>query len=89
VPWSEQTQFLPETGCKLIVPAKFFCSAVQKKNVQRTPPLQVSGDNARDYLCYKISCPKTATFGTQVQVEDQFGQRAMGTGRCRGTTMRG
>ena len=71
----EQTQFLPEPGCLLKSPAKFFCIDVQKSNVQPTPggpPVQ--GQNARDYLCYIVHCPKMNQ-NLVLAVEDQFGRR--------------
>lgn len=71
----EQTQFLPEPGCRLKAPAKLFCIDVQKSNVQPTPggpPVQ--GENARDYLCYIVNCPKVNK-GKVLTVADQFGQR--------------
>jgi hypothetical protein len=71
----EQTQFLPEPGCVLKSPAKLFCIDVQKSNVQPTPggpPVQ--GQNARDYLCYIVHCPKMNQ-NLVLAVEDQFGRR--------------
>jgi len=73
----EQTQFLPEPGCILKAPAKLFCIDVAKSNVQPTPggpPVQ--GENARDYLCYIVHCPKTNQ-NLALPVEDQFGQRTV------------
>jgi hypothetical protein len=71
----EQTQFLPEPGCLLKSPAKFFCIDVQKTNVQPTPggpPVQAQ--DARDYLCYIVHCPNVNQ-NKVLTVFDQFGQR--------------
>jgi hypothetical protein len=65
--------FSVEQGCKIMVPAKLFCIDVIKQNVQPPPPGTVSGTNARDYLCYKVKCPKQVL--PIVTVEDQFGRR--------------
>lgn len=65
--------FSIEQGCKLVVPAKFFCIDVRKTNVQPPPPVILNGANTRDFLCYKLTCPGKIDF-TQT-VRDQFGQR--------------
>jgi hypothetical protein len=65
--------FNEEDGCKIVVPAKWFCTDVDKTNVTPTPPEQITGATAQDYLCYELQCPRIPTL--PLVVEDQFGLR--------------
>ncbi len=68
----EQTQFLAQTGCEIKVPGKTLCVQAEKANVVPAPPLSVNGQDARNYICYNLKCPKlNITYGA----EDQFGAR--------------
>jgi hypothetical protein len=70
-----QTPLLqPELGCKLKGP-QLFCAPVEKRNVEPPPPGGIEpGPDARDRLCYKLKCPKTAkTDRPTLTVTDQFG----------------
>jgi hypothetical protein len=70
----EQTQFLAQTGCEIKVPAKHLCIDVEKTNVVPAPPNVIGGQTTRNYLCYKLKCPKQEF---PIQVEDQFGSRTV------------
>ena len=75
IPEQVAAGFQIEQGCKIVMPAKLFCIDVRKTNVQPPPPFVVNGTgNARDYLCYKIACPKPPTL-PQLVIRDQFGRR--------------
>jgi hypothetical protein len=75
IPEQVAAGFQVEPGCKIIMPAKLFCIDVRKTNVQPPPPFVVNGtSNARDYLCYKIACPKQQPL-PQLVIRDQFGRR--------------
>src|SRR5262249_41419654 len=65
--------FVVEPGCKIKSPARYFCIDVEKTNVAPTPPLQVVGLKAQDYLCYVLSCPVPVPTPS-LPVADQFGQ---------------
>lgn len=68
----EQVQFPVETGCLVVAPAKLLCVDVAKTDVVPPSPFVVDGNDARDYLCYKLKCPK---LGIALPVRDQFGER--------------
>jgi len=63
-------------GCLIKMPARLFCIDVEKSNVNPPPPLQVNGANARDYLCYRVTCPPVSD-PKKVHVKDQFGERTI------------
>jgi hypothetical protein len=67
-------------GCRIKLPAKYFCVDVAKQNLQPPPALPIGGDDARDYFCYKVACPKNASAprgGMPLEAEDQFGRRTV------------
>jgi hypothetical protein len=72
--------FAVAAGCKVKTKPRSLCIDVAKENVQ--PPgstLPVSGETARDYLCYDVKCP-TPTSGLAGQVvSDQFGEHVVTT----------
>lgn len=73
-----QTGLFPAAaGCRVKLPAKLFCEDVQKRNVQPPAPLVVDGEQARDYFCYAVACPRSAAApnGSGFDAEDQFGAR--------------
>lgn len=64
--------FAAELDCTIKSPAKLFCIDVRKNPVGApTPPLQVVGAKAQDYLCYKVKCANGALL--TLGVADQFG----------------
>ena len=70
----QQNQFVAQTGCQVKVPAKLFCTDVEKSGVVPAPPLPINGQTTRNYLCYKLKCPKVQM---PLAVEDQFGTRTI------------
>jgi hypothetical protein len=69
----EQSQFLAETGCTMRAIARWLCIDVVKTNVSPPPAgPEVPATDARDYLCYKLKCPKVSM---TLEVRDQFGTR--------------
>lgn len=77
----QQPPFSLESGCKVKIKAKEFCVAVQKEVVDTDAP----GPGApyptdgipleRDYICYKVKCPKSEVPDTEVA--DQFATRTL------------
>jgi hypothetical protein len=68
-------------GCRIRLPAKFFCTDVDKRNARSTrPPFDpaqwtVDGPEAGDRLCYKLRCPPVGA--KTLGVIDQFGTRSI------------
>lgn len=66
-------------GCRVRLPAKFFCIDVDPRNMRSASapfdPTQwtVRGPEAGDRLCYKLQCPPVGE--KQLDVVDQFGTR--------------
>jgi hypothetical protein len=66
-------------GCRIRLPAKYFCTDVDKRNARQSrPPYDpaqwtVMGPEAGDRLCYKLRCPPVPA--KQLDVVDQFGTR--------------
>ncbi len=81
-----QSEFLAETGCVLKGQARSLCIDVRKTNVDPLPPLDIEGQEAQSYLCYRLRCPKKARGRrdgagkpqdeqASLLMEDQFGDR--------------
>lgn len=64
---------VPQDGCRIRVPAAFFCVPSTKTNVSPTPPNDLEGPPANGFACYRVKCPRAALPG--VVIEDQFGTR--------------
>lgn len=76
----QQPPFPLAPGCKIKLPAKYFCIDVAKQNLQPPPALDVGGDDTRDYFCYRVACPKSTSMprgGMPLEAEDQFGRRTV------------
>ncbi len=75
--------FAPQPGCKIKLPARYYCTDVSKQNLDPAAKLPISGDDARDYLCYTVACGKGArpAPASQILVSDQFGSRTVATTR--------
>lgn len=76
----QQPPFPLAPGCKIKLPAKYFCIDVAKQNLQPPPALPIGGDDARDYFCYRVACPRSASMprgGMALDAEDQFGRRTV------------
>jgi hypothetical protein len=76
----EQKPPFADQRCKVRLPARFFCVDVRKENVLERglprPLLPIDGDDAGDYLCYRLRCPRE---GLAVGVADQFAGRIVST----------
>jgi len=67
-------------GCKMVVKGKEFCVPADKFVVDTDAPGQAPYPTdgvvlQRDYICYKVKCPKVDTPDTEVS--DQFATRTM------------
>ena len=68
-------------GCRIRVPAKFFCIEVDPQNVHdASPPYNpsqwtVAGPEPGERLCYKLSCPSVPT--KELPIIDSFGTRTI------------
>jgi hypothetical protein len=68
-----------QPGCRVRLPAKYFCTDVDPRNSRSTrPPFDpaqwvVDGPAAGDRLCYKLKCPSVPA--KELDVVDQFGTR--------------
>jgi hypothetical protein len=66
-------------GCRIKVPAKFFCIDIDDQNTHDVvPPYNpsqwtVDGPKSGERLCYKLTCPKTVP--KKLSIIDQFGNR--------------
>ncbi len=70
--------FLAQRGCKIKMPARFYCTDVRKQNLNPPPALPIGGEEAGDYLCYRVACPQGTSPDASrsgILVEDQFGAR--------------
>lgn len=63
-------------GCKIRMPARFFCTQTEKRITGRPLPPEggPSGTNAGHFLCYRATCPDDPAPEPLV-LEDQFGKR--------------
>src|SRR5262245_61652321 len=68
-------------GCRIRVPAKFFCIEVDPQNAHdASPPYNpaqwtVDGPEPGERLCYKLSCPSTPI--KDIPIIDAFGTRTI------------
>lgn len=66
-------------GCRVRLPAKYFCTDVDKRNARSTrPPYDpaqwtIDGPESGDRLCYKLRCPTVPS--KNLDIIDQFGTR--------------
>jgi hypothetical protein len=70
-------------GCRIIVPARYACIDVEKRNVNPPAPLAIGGEDARDYLCYRVHCPRGIPDPDVINFADQFGSRPVQIKRAR------
>ena len=68
-------------GCRVTVPARFFCEPVSKTNVSdvnsgEPPPGASPGPPAPELLCYALKCPADKN-RPSLNVADQFGSRSI------------
>ena len=70
-----------QKGCRIRVPAKFFCIEVDPENARdASPPYNpaqwtVAGPEPGERLCYKLSCPPVAA--KDLDIIDAFGTRTI------------
>jgi hypothetical protein len=70
-----------QKGCRIRVPAKFFCIEVEPQNARdASPPYNpaqwtVAGPEPGERLCYKLSCPSTPA--QDLPIIDAFGTRTI------------
>ena len=70
-----------QKGCRIRVPAKFFCLEVEAENTHdASPPYNpaqwtVAGPEPGERLCYKLSCPPVAA--KDLAIIDAFGTRTI------------
>jgi len=68
-----------QRGCRIKIPAKFYCIDISKQNPRQVNPPHdpgqwtVPGSESGDRLCYKLKCPNVQ--GKTLRVVDQFGTR--------------
>lgn len=78
---ADDPPFPVAAGCRVKTKPRLLCIDVAKQNVQ--PPggwtLPVSGDAAREYLCYDVKCPPPAGGLVGGIVTDQFGEHVVTT----------
>ena len=67
-------------GCKIKLPAKYFCIDVAKENLQPPAALDINDADTHDFFCYRIACrkdPSAPRGGMPLDAEDQFGRRTV------------